>query len=443
VTFTFGGRTYSAEEFSSVYQAVDAASAVVALPGFDPVAPYDEWDWSHGSYLETASGFDVYGHREAYQTDEWTSFNEHSFVMVSLDENGAPVGDLVVIQEATEGSNYYEQHEVIVLPGGNRLLVYEDETSEAETVEFRVLDDSGAAVATRTLASHSLTGPWNSSGVVALTQNNEVVTCVNDLSEGWEDSVLQLHITPVEAGDALGTSTTVDLYDNGTVTLTPSQTEVDANRCVLEALTGGGVVALHETADSTGGKTHVTFFDEDFLVTSTTHVSGRYFNQADIACTDMDECIFVIEDGGPDAFVYFKSNPDGSDTFGPHPYTDHEYDESPVVAAFADGTFIIVAGEDDSIMSAMWSIDENGVVEQMQLFHPTRQPGYGHRGLITTGPHTAKFFYESYDDDGFYSIDLHKNQLRVVESDGSFSVTNESAHTVETTVLLNGVLADG
>ena len=308
-------------------------------------------------------------------------------------------------------------------------------------MEFRVFDDSGAVVGTQTLASHELAGTYRDPSVV-LTQNNEVVACVHNDSGSESESVLQLHITPVEAGDVLGTPTTVDLYDNATVTPTPTQDIVEADRCTLQALDGGGVVVVHETADSFRGKTHVTFFDEDFLVTSTTHVAGRYF-YGDIACNDVDECIFVIEDGGPDAFVYFKSNPDGSDTFGPHPFTDHEYDESPQVAAFADGTFMIVAGEDDSLITAIWNIDEDGVVEQMQLFHPTWQPGYGERELIATGPYTAKFMYESYDYDEIYTIDLTKNQLRVVESDGSFSVKNESAHTVETTAFLSGVSSDG
>ena len=40
------------------------------------------------------------------------------------------------------------------------------------------------------------------------------------------------------------------------------------------------------------------------------------------------------------------------------------------------------------------------------------------------------------------TIDVHKNQLKIAEADGSFSVTNESAHTVETKVVLNGGLSD-
>ena len=152
--------------------------------------------------------------------------------------------------------------------------------------------------------------------------------------------------------------------------------------------------------------------------------------------------MFVIEDGGPDAYVYFKSNPDGSDTFGPHPLTDQEYDEDPVVAAFADGTFMIIAGEDDSIMSSTWLIDETGAVEYNQLFMPLRSPGYGSRAAITTGPHSVKWLYRAYDVDEFALIDVHKNQLKITEAAGSFSVTNESAHTVETTVVLTGDSAD-
>ena len=443
MTFTYGDRTYGAEDFSSVYQAVDAASAVVALPGYDPVAPYDRWYWRYATFVETASGFELFAYRET-DLDDDVEMDESSFVMVRLDEDGAQTGDLVVIQDATEaGALKAENHNVITLPDGNRLIVWENwADNDVPKVEFRVFDDSGAVVGTRNLVSHELAGPSGGGSSVVLTQNNEVVACVDNHSESQSESVLQLHITPVEAGDVLGTSTTVDIYDNATVTQTATQTAIDADSCILQALSGGGVVAVHETADAIRGKTHVTFFDEDFLVTSTTHVAGRYF-YGDIACNDVDECVFVIEDGGPDAFVYFKSNPDGSGTFGPHTFTDHEYDESPQVAAFADGTFMIVSGEDDSITTATWLIDENGAVEQMQLFHPTWQPGYGDGELITTGPYTAKFMYESYDYDDFYTIDLHKNQLKVVESDGSFSVKNESAHTVETTVFLSGVSSDG
>ena len=431
MTFIYGGRTYGAEEFSSVYQAVDAASAVVALPGYDPVAPYDEWTWSEVSWLETASGFDLFGFLNN-ETD-----NEHSFVMASLDENGARTGDFVVIRDPTETSWTDENHEVVALPGGNHLVIYQDDN--ADTVEFLVFDDSGASLATRTLASQHLPS-LRSGSTAVLTQNNEVVTCVVNETEGYTDSVLQLHITPVETGDALGTSTTVDLYDNGTVTLTDDQDEVEADTCMLAALAGGGVAVLHDTADSVRQKTHVTFFDEDFSVTSTTEAAGGYLGYtSNMACNDADECVFAIEDGGPDAFVYFKSNADGSDTFGPHPFTDHEYDEEPAVAAFEDGTFMIVSGEDESVMTAMWLIDENGVVEEKQLVYPIRSPRYDAKRLIVTGPYTAKFLYETFNLGEVVTIDLHKNSLKVVESAGSFSVTNESAHTVETTVFLSGV----
>ena len=86
-------------------------------------------------------------------------------------------------------------------------------------------------------------------------------------------------------------------------------------------------------------------------------------------------------------------------------------------------------------------IDETGAVEYNQLFMPLRSPGYGPRAAITTGPHTVKWLYEAYDVDELALIDVHKNQLEVTEAAGSFSVTNESAHTVETTVLLTGVLS--
>jgi hypothetical protein len=432
VTFVYGGRTYDAEEFSSVYQAVDITSAVTVLETYDTVSPYDESSWNNTSLLKTSSGFTLFAKRKNDTDDEF------SFVKTNLDEDGATVGDRVIILDPTETILRDSDMQVIALNSGNYLLVYNDEA--VNTVEFLVFDEAGTSVDTRTLASHKIKAGFGVARYNALTQNNEVVTCL--LNESGAEPVLQLYITPLGAGDALGTSTTVNLFDNGVATLTAAQDDVIGEKCALTALAGGGVAVLHETGDTIRDKTHVSFFDEDFAVTSTTEVSSSYIAEVDIACNAEDECLFVYELGGPDAYVYYKSNPEGTDTFGPHPFTDHEYDEDPVVAAFPDGTFMIVAGEDDSIMSAKWNIAENGVAEEKQLFAPLRTPGFGDRHLVATGPYTAKLLYEGYDYEDLYVIDVHKNQLKVEEAEGSFTVTNESAHTVETSVTLVGVSPD-
>ena len=438
VTFSFDDRTFSADEFSSVYQAVDAASSVVALPGFDPASPYDRWRWEDTTLLETDNGFAIFA------TKNNTTDNNYSFVMASLGEDGARTGDYVVIQDTTEAGNNHGDHEVMALADGNYVLVYED----FDDTHILVFDDSGATLTTRTLTDHQTT-TYQTSTSNAVTQNNELVSCVYNYTDdpdptNPEHGVLQLHIIPIGAGGALGTASTIDLYDNSTPTPTATQDEILARDCVLTALAGGGIAVLHQgaAADATNETVHVTFFDEDFSVTSTTQVVGAAISKADIACNNDDDCVFVVEDGGPDSYWYYKSNPDRSDTFGPHPLTDQEYDEDPVVAAFADGTFMIVAGEDDTLMSATWLVDETGAIEHNQLFIPLYSPGYGSRAIITTGPHTAKWLYEAHGINDITLIDVHKNQIAITEADGSFSVTNESAHTVETKVLLNGVLSD-
>jgi hypothetical protein len=327
-----------------------------------------------------------------------------------------------------------------------RVYAFESRPTEsASDVGIVTFDGSGTTLASRTLTDHWL-DLRDADTANVFTQNNELVSCVYNFTDdpylqSPSQGVLQLHIIPIGDGGALGTSSTVDLYDNTTPTQTATQDEISNDKCILHALTGGGVVVLHETSDGIRTNQNVTFFDEDFAVTSSTQVAGSYISESNIACNANDDCVFVIEDGGPDAYVYFKSNPDGSDTFGPHPLTDQEYDEDPVVAAFDDGTFMIISGEDDSIMSSTWLIDETGVVEHTQLFMPLRSPGYGPRAAITTGPHTVKWLYRAYDVNELALIDVHKNQLEITEAAGSFSVTNESAHTVETTVLLTGVLS--
>ena len=438
VTFAYGDRTFSADEFSSVYHAVDPASSVVALPGFDAVSPYDEWDWEDATLLETDSGFTLFATKRN-ETD-----NNYSFVMARLGEDGARTGDYVVIQDTTEAGPNDGDHEVMALADGNYVLVYED----FDDVYILVFDDSGATLDTRTLTDHQTT-TYRTQTSNAVTQNNELVSCVYNYTDdpdptNPEHGVLLLHIIPIGAGGALGTGSTVELYDNSTPTPTANQDEILVNDCVLTALAGGGIVVLHQgaAADATHETVYVTFFDEDFSVTSTTQVVGDRIGKSDIACNNDDDCVFVVEDNGPDAFWYYKSNPDRSDTFGPHPLTDQEYDEDPVVAGFADGTFMIIAGEDDSLMSATWLIDETGAIEHNQLFVPLQSPGYGSRAAIATGPHTVKWLYQAYGIDDIALIDVHKNQLEITEAAGSFSVTNESAHTVETTVFLTGVLSD-
>ncbi len=257
-----------------------------------------------------------------------------------------------------------------------------------------------------------------------LTANNEVVSCLYNES----DDLQQLHVTPIGEGGALGTPSIVDLAD-------------EDQKCILAALPGGGVAVLHEQDVNPYEETAVTFFDESFSVTSTHVLHNGYYGDAAVACSNSD-CLFVVENGGPDSFYYFGSNADGTDTFGPHALTDHEYDEDPVAVAFADGTFMITAGEDDSQMTAMWIIDENGAAAEPQFLNFLHAPAYGIRKLIATGPYTAKFAYEDWQNRFLTLFDVHKNQLKVDESDGSFSVTNESAHTVETSVVLVGVLSD-
>ena len=358
--------------------------------------------------------------------------NALPFVKASLDEQGVRTGDLIELIPDTDYSS--DNFEVVALPGGNDLVVH----SISDSVEFVVFNAAGAAGETRSLPSHSLDS-GQGSGHSTLTQKNEVVTCLSDDSAGDSNEVLQLYIMPIGAADALGTPTTVTLYDNATVTQTQSQDDIQAADCIVKALPGGGIAVLHESGTMTQRVSMATFFDEDFAITSTKVVSHSYIGYADIACNEDDDCVFMFEIAGPDSNVYYKSNPAGTDTFGPHPYTDHEYDERSQVTSFADGTFMMVSGEDDSLMSAIWNIDENGVAAEIQLFSPISAPGYADRELITTGPYTAKWAYGGYNTDAHYTIDVHKNELKVTEADGSFTVTNQSGHTVDTSIMLVGV----
>ena len=430
VTFSYLGTKYDAEEFSDVYQAVDIESAVMALEGYDPEPPYDHWDWTDITFLETASGFDMFALKTIWNDDDDDECM--SFVKASLDEQGVRTGDLIELIPDTDYSS--DNFEVVALPGGNDLVVH----SISDSVEFVVFNAAGAAGETRSLPSHSLDS-GQGSGHSTLTQKNEVVTCLSDDSAGDSNEVLQLYIMPIGTADALGTPTTVTLYDNATVTQTQSQDDIQAADCIVKALPGGGIAVLHESGTMTERVSMATFFDEDFAITSTKVVSHSYIGYADIACNEDDDCVFMFEIAGPDSNVYYKSNPAGTDTFGPHPYTDHEYDERSQVTSFADGTFMMVSGEDDSLMSAIWNIDENGVAAEIQLFSPISAPGYANRELITTGPYTAKWAYGGYNTDAHYTIDVHKNELKVTEADGSFTVTNQSGHTVDTSIMLVGV----
>ena len=166
--------------------------------------------------------------------------DERSFVKASLDEQGVRTGDLIELIPDTDYS--YDNFEVVALPGGNDLVVH----SISDSVEFVVFNAAGAAGETRSLPSHSLDS-GHGSGHSTLTQKNEVVTCLSDDSAGDSNEVLQLYIMPIGTADALGTPTTVTLYDNATVTQTESQDDIQAADCIVKALPGGGIAVLHES----------------------------------------------------------------------------------------------------------------------------------------------------------------------------------------------------
>ena len=182
-------------------------------------------------------------------------------VMASLDEDGERSGDFVFLQAPGDGG--YHDYEVVALPDGNYVLVYADDYDDGD-VEITVIDDSGTILASRTLTDHWL-NLRDSDTANVVTQNNELVSCVYNFEDdpdpqSTSQGVLQLHIIPIGAGGALGTSSTIDLYDNTTPTQTATQNEITNDKCILHALTGGGVVVLHEDSDGTRTNQHVTFF---------------------------------------------------------------------------------------------------------------------------------------------------------------------------------------
>ena len=107
--------------------------------------------------------------------------------------------------------------------------------------------------------------------------------------------------------------------------------------------------------------------------------------------------------------------------------------------AFEDGTFAFIVADKDSTTMTMWSINSEGVLENKQSLPLIKPSSKGRATLIATGLYSAKLFYEVAEFVEDYAIDVHKNQLTVAETDGLFTVTNQSAHTVDTSITLVGV----
>ena len=270
----------------------------------------------------------------------------------------------------------------------------------------------------------------------ALTQKNELVTC-HATNNNASNSILRLAITPLTAGDILGTEVTVDIYDNTTATNNASlPRQID---CVVHALAGGGVVVLHSGVAEDRASKQVTFYNENFGVTANAQVANTTgLKGAAIACNANDTCLFVYSEASVGNHYYYTSNSAGTKTLGPfalETFSAGNY----AATVFEDGTFAFIVSDSNSSTMTMWSINSDGVLENKQSL-PLLKPSNQNRAtLIATGLYSAKLFYmvDEFDED--YAIDVHKNQLTVAETDGLFTVTNQSAHTVDTSITLVGV----
>jgi hypothetical protein len=399
---------------------------VLSLDFYDPINLVS-WVFSDVEILKTDTGFKgFFEHNVSGAT---------SYSTVAFDTTGARDGNFVTLVGSGIYSAANEKIQVLALPSGNFARIFDDTTAIA-TVIF---DPAGNAIDGKSLAGGELNIPAlfeTQSLHSALTQKNELVTC-HATNSNLPTSILRLLITPLLPGDLLGTEVTVDIYDNGTASNNgnlPLQKE-----CIVHALAGGGVVVLHSGVAEDRASKQVTFYNENFEVTANAQVADdSVLEGAAIACNANDTCLIVFSLTATRNQYYYTSNSAGTKTLGPfalETFSAANY----AATAFEDGTFAFIVADKDSTTMTMWNINSEGVLENKQSLPLIKPSSKGRATLIATGLYSAKLFYEVAEFVEYYAIDVHKNQLTVAEADGSFTVTNQSAHTVDTSITLVGV----
>lgn len=222
--------------------------------------------------------------------------------------------------------------------------------------------------------------------------------------------------------------------DESTQTLTTAEHFAQCTQ--LKRLPNGNLAVLYHDNDSGSDIVNYEIFDPTGKSLSKTKISDDYCIDSALAIAPNGNALVAFEYGGPDAPGYAVVDANGSLVSPPRFLTFVEQDAI-YAGTYADGSFFVMVGEDDSNVGRKFTIGNDGTM----LHEPGYATGYippndRLRGVVTLDDNTVGVFEASYHDtQPIFMTRYSKGFLQLKkENDKEVRLYNFSPETLSATV---------
>ena len=221
--------------------------------------------------------------------------NEGVYLRV-FDADGAAVSGEVPVN--TETTDHQDTPEIAALNGGGFVVVWESlgQDSDSDGIYFQRFNDAGGAQGIETRANVTTTGEQGDPRVTGTNDGGFVVA--------WEDNSSGDYEVVARRFDAAGASISGEIPINTTTT----GTQDDA---VVQALSGGGFVAIWESVDQDGDENGI--FGQRFDAAGAA-VGGEFQVHSSTTGNQQDQRVQSLADGGFIVLWESGGDQDGDDS---------------------------------------------------------------------------------------------------------------------------------
>ncbi len=344
---------------------------------YGPVAVTDSTSIDNPLALDALSNGNLIFAYETYEYNSGASYNGGFFRV--LDTMGSTVAGPIVFSPLEER---IDSIAVGALTGGGFVVAWQSDSATALHVQR--YDNGGVAQDATLLLDDA--SPDLSGGVQVAGTADGGYWVAYGVDADWVRRIRRYSATGVAQGAPADLPTNHDSTYNYPF--------------AMEALSGGGVVLVHQVSfdNMNGRRLEAVYLDSTGVVDSTTLVANDHCDNLGVAIAPNGNICVGFEYGGPDGVGYVLLDQVGNILAGPEPVTDHEPRWRSIrCGAFGDGDFAVHYAEDDSQTGVMNNITNAGMpVGGVDYWSGNLSPSVletaplpGHEMLIVYDPYTS------------------------------------------------------
>lgn len=373
-----------------------------------------------------SSGDLVVVHRGWFETDETEVFSIDIFSW-----DGALVQHVDMVGESWEdetGYGYVYDPVVVALGDGGFSLFYERDWYDSssgywqESVRVVRYDSTGTLTADTALGSPSDTRSYYNPHAVGTTDGG-AVGCAG----GWDEE-LDHAFTEVQVWGSDGSGSSFVIEDG------------DGSYCKVAALDDGRLALLTErrlSEDAPDGIDLLIAQTDGTLDVEVRIIDSYSTEDMALAQGSQGTLLVAAEAGGPDLPFYAVLEEDGTVV---QPATGMSGWENTMIqaTAFADGDFLILVTEDDSLAPMTWVVGaRGGLLRPMVIGDLTVVPDYDPGAFFPGEGNTVQHIAPSYESEvSPYMSTYTKGLLQLrVDSDDAVTLHNETPDTLDVTLV--------